>query len=136
MEQVVALLCVFGLGMCFALLGSISVKLMPRMEIDTGRFGTLITSFFVACMVASVVVGILIDAWGHKPFAIIGFLVVAGCIFLISRAKNYNMVLAACLLLGIGAMCLNDVGNTLIPLVLFGGNNAPAALNLGNVFLI
>ena len=39
MVQAVALLCVFGLGVCFSLLGSISVKLMPRVQIDAGRFG-------------------------------------------------------------------------------------------------
>ncbi len=134
MEKVVTLLCVFGLGMCFSLLGSISVKLMPRLKIDTAKFGTLISSFMITCLVASVVVGVLIDIWGHKPFAIIGFLVTAFCIFIIARATSYGAVLAACLLLGIGAMCLNNVGNTLMPHVLFGGQNAPAALNLGNVF--
>jgi fucose permease len=134
MEQIVTLLCVFGLGMCFSLLGSISVKLMPRLKIDTARFGTLISSFMITCLVASVVIGVLIDIWGHKPFAIIGFIVTAFCIFIIARATSYSAVLAACLLLGVGAMCLNNVGNTLMPHVLFGGQNAPAALNLGNVF--
>ena len=43
MEKVVALMCVFGLGMCFSILGSISVKLMPRLKIDQGKFGTLIS---------------------------------------------------------------------------------------------
>lgn len=134
MEKIVALLCVFGLGMCFSLLGSISVKLMPRLKIDTGRFGTLISSLMITCVVASVVVGVLIDAWGHKPFAIIGFIITAFCIFVIARAKTYGPVLAACLLLGVGAMCLNNVGNTLLPHVLFGGKKVSAALNLGNVF--
>ena len=106
MEKIVALLCVFGLGMCFSLLGSISVKLMPRLKIDTGRFGTLISSLMITCVVASVVVGVLIDAWGHKPFAIIGFIVTAFCIFVIARAKTYGPVLAAFRLLGVGAMCL------------------------------
>ncbi|KPJ66913.1 MAG: hypothetical protein AMJ43_06600 [Coxiella sp. DG_40] len=134
MEKIVALLCVFGLGMCFSLLGSISVKLMPRLKIDTGKFGTLISSFMFTCVVASVIVGILIDSWGHKPFAIIGFLLSALCIYMIARATTYASVLTACFLLGIGAMCLNDVGNTLIPVVLFDGKNASAALNLGNTF--
>ena len=134
MEKVVALLCVFSLGMCFALLGSISVKLMPRLKIDTARFGTLISSFMITCVVASVVIGALIDLWGHKPFAIIGFILVASCVLVIARTQTYGTVLASCLLLGVGAMCLNDVGNTLMPHVLFGGENAPAALNLGNVF--
>lgn len=134
MEKIVALSCVFGLGMCFSLLGSISVKLMPKLKIDTGKFGTLISSFMFTCVVASVVVGILIDSWGHKPFAIIGFLLSALCIYMIARATTYGSVLMACLLLGIGAMCLNDVGNTLIPVVLFDGKNVSAALNLGNTF--
>jgi fucose permease len=120
--------------MCFSLLGSISVKLMPKLKIDTGKFGTLISSFMLTCVVASVVVGILIDSWGHKPFAIIGFLLSALCIYMIARATTYGSVLTACLLLGIGAMCLNDVGNTLIPVVLFDGKNVSAALNLGNTF--
>ena len=134
MEKVVALLCVFSLGTCFAMLGSLSVKLMPRLKIDTARFGTLISSFMITCVVAAVVIGALIDIWGHKPFAIIGFIVTAFCILTIARAKTYGTVLASCLLFGVGAMCLNNVGNTLMPHVLYGGENAPAALNLGNTF--
>ena len=131
---VVALMCVFWLGMCFSLLGSISVKLMPRLKIDTGKFGTLISSLMITCVVASLVVGVLIDKFGHKPFAIIGFIVTAFCILVMARAKTYGPVLGACLLLGVGAMCLNNVGNTLLPHVLFKGKDIPAALNLGNVF--
>ena len=134
MEKIVALLCVFGLGMCFSLLGSISVKLMPRLKIDTAKFGTLISSLMISCVVASIVVGVLIDSMGHKPFAILGFILTAFCILMIARAKTYLPVLLACILLGIGAMCLNSVGNTLMPHVLFDGKNIPAALNLGNVF--
>ena len=132
----VALLCVFGLGMCFSLLGSISVKLMPRLKIDTGRFGTLISGMMIACLVASLAIGVLIDAWGHKPFAIIGFIMAGLCILIIARARTFGAVLAACVVLGVGAMCLNNVGNTLIPRVLFGGRKemAAAAMNLGNVF--
>ena len=127
-------MCVFGLGMCFSLLGSISVKLMPRLKIDTAKFGTLISSLMISCVIASIVVGVLIDSIGHKPFAILGFVLTAFCILIIARAKTYQPVLFACILLGIGAMCLNSVGNTLMPHVLFGGKNIPAALNLGNVF--
>ena len=35
-------------------------------------------------------------------------------------APSVNMAIFGCILLGIGAMCLNTVGNTLIPVVLFG----------------
>ena len=60
MEKAVALLSVFGLGMCFTLLGSISVKLMPRLNIDKGKFGSLISAFMFSCLVASLIVGVVI----------------------------------------------------------------------------
>ncbi|MHC5093152.1 MAG: hypothetical protein ACYSO2_04540 [Planctomycetota bacterium] len=47
----VAMLCAFGLGVCFSLLGSISVKLIPRIQIDAGKFGTLISTFMFSCLI-------------------------------------------------------------------------------------
>ena len=134
MEKGVALLCVFGLGMCFSLLGSISVKLMPRLKIDQGQFGSLISAFMFSCLIASLILGVVIDSVGYKPVAIFGFVITALCIFLLARGNTYQMVLMPCLLLGFGAMALNTAGNTLIPVVLFGGQNPAAASNLGNVF--
>lgn len=134
MEKIVALLCVFGLGMCFSLLGSISIKLMPRLKIDQGRFGTLISAFMLMCLFASLVMGVVVDKLGYKPVAIFGFVVTAVCILILARGKTFSAVLLPCLLLGFGAMALNTAGNTLIPVVLFGGENPAAASNLGNVF--
>ena len=134
MEKIVALLCVFGLGMCFSLLGSISVKLMPRLQIDKGKFGSLISAFMLSCLVASLIIGVVIDSVGYKPVAIFGFVATALCIFLLAYGKSFGMALVPCLLLGFGAMALNTAGNTLIPVVLYGGTNPAAASNLGNVF--
>ena len=134
MEKMVALLSVFGLGMCFSLLGSISVKLMPRLKIDQAKFGTLISSFMFACLVASLIVGVTIDKLGYKPVAIFGFVATAICIFALARAGTYQVALVPCILLGFGAMALNTAGNTLLPVVLYNGENPAAASNLGNVF--
>jgi fucose permease len=134
MEKVVALLCVFGLGMCFSLLGSISVKLMPRLKIDQGKFGSLISAFMFTCLIASLITGVVVDKIGYKPVAIFGFIATAVCIFILARGQTYGSALLPCLLLGFGAMALNTAGNTLIPVVLFAGKNPAAASNLGNVF--
>ena len=134
MEKAVALLCVFGLGMCFSLLGSISVKLMPRLGIDQGKFGSLISVFMTACLVASLLMGVVTDQLGFKPVAIFGCVVASASVLLLARGKTYRAVQASCLLLGFGAMALNTAGNTLIPIVLFEGKNKAAASNLGNVF--
>jgi fucose permease len=133
MVKIVALFCSFGLGVCFSLLGAISVKLMPRLKIDQARFGTLVTGFMSACLVASLLMGVVIDRLGHKPVAVFGFALTAVCILLLARSKSYATVLASCLLLGFGAMALNTAANTLLPKVLFDGKDAAAALNLGNV---
>ena len=133
MIQIVAMLCVFGLGTCFALLGSISVKLMPRLGIDQGRFGALVSAFMMACLVASLLVGVVIDMVGYKPVAVAGFVLSGLCTLWIARGRTYGMLLVPCLLLGFGAIALNTAGNTLLPAVLFGGKNQAAALNLGNV---
>jgi len=134
MEKLVALLCVFGLGMCFSLLGSISVKLMPRLKIDQGKFGSLISAFMLTCLIASLIIGVTVDQIGYKPVAIFGFLIAAVCIFVLANAKTYEVAFGACLALGFGAMALNTAGNTLIPVVLFDGKDPAAASNMGNVF--
>ena len=133
MVKIVALLCSFGLGVCFSLLGAISVKLMPRLKIDQARFGTLVTGFIGACLVASLLMGVATDRLGHKPVAVFGFAAAAVCIVLLARSKSYATVMASCLLLGFGAMALNTAANTLLPKVLFHGTNPGAALNRGNV---
>jgi fucose permease len=134
MEKLVALLCVFGLGMCFSLLGSISVKLMPRLKIDQGKFGSLISAFMFTCLIASLIVGVVIDKVGYKSVAVFGFVATAVCIFTLARSKTYGSVILSCLLLGFGAMALNTAGNVMGPQVLFEGQNPAAASNLINVF--
>lgn len=133
MDKVVALLCVFGLGMSLTLLGSISIKLMPRLKIDRAKFGSLISVFMLSCLIAVLIVGVTVDKIGHKPIAMAGFLITGLCILVLAYGKTYQAALSACLLLGFGAMALNTVGNTLIPHVLFNGQNQVAAMNLGNV---
>lgn len=134
MVQIVALMCVFGLGMCFALLGSISVKLMPRLKIDEGKFGTLISTFMFSCLIASLLIGVVSDTIGFKWVAVIGFVMTAICIFILASGKSYGMVMLPCILLGIGAMAMNTAGNVMGPQVLFGGEDLAAASNMINVF--
>jgi len=134
LAAVVALLCVFGLGMSFALLGAIGLDLGRHLGINDAQFGTLVSTFMFSCMVMSLITGLLCDKWGYKPIAILGFVVTALCIFLLARANSYPLAIFSCVLLGIGAMCCNTAGNTLIPVVLFEGKNPAAASNFGNVF--
>lgn len=134
MEMAVAPLCVMGLGLCFSLWGAISVKLMPRLGIDRGQFGTIISLFMGSCLLLSLVMGVVLDSIGYMPVAVFGFSMAAACLVILAYARSYKLVLVACSLLGAGAMALNTTGNTLATLVFFGGKNPAAASNLSNVF--
>ena len=62
-----------------------------------------------------------------------GFAAGAVCVVLLAAAPSYGTAMLAFLALGFAAMCVNTVGNTLGPMVLFPGNPAKAN-NLMNVF--
>jgi fucose permease len=125
---------VFSLAICFIILGAISVELMASLKINEGQFGNLVMGLFLTSCIVQLIIGPLVDKLGYKPVAILGFVVTSGSMFLLAFAASFPLALLACILLGIGAMSLNTVGNTLIPVVLFGGKDPARASNLGNAF--
>jgi fucose permease len=134
MTAVVALMAVFTLAVCFIILGAISVELMDSLGIDEGQFGTLAMGLFLTSCIVQLIIGPLVDKLGYKPIAILGFVVTSASVFLLAFASNFGLALISCILLGIGAMSLNTVGNTLIPIVLFEGKDPARASNFGNAF--
>jgi len=134
MTAVVALMAVFTLAVCFIILGAISVELMDSLGIDEGQFGTLAMGLFLTSCIVQLIIGPLVDKLGYKPIAILGFVVTSASVFLLAFASNFGLALISCILLGIGAMSLNTVGNTLIPIVLFKGKDPARASNFGNAF--
>ena len=136
--QIVGLSGAFGLGMCFAILGSIAVKMMPRMSIDQAKFGTMISAFMFACLIAQLVVGVMMDSLGYQLVAIVGFAAAAVAILMLANAKSFGAGVIACILLGVGAMACNTTGNVLgtqvVQTMFHGEGAAAAANNLVNVF--
>lgn len=130
--SVVALLSVFGLGIAFVIVGAISVEYGKALQIE--NIGNLTFALFLTSCVVQLVIGPLVDRFGYRPVAIAGFLVAAVSMILLAVAASYATALVACILLGVGAMCMNTVGNTLIPVVLYGGKDPARASNFGNAF--
>jgi fucose permease len=135
LTPVVAIMAVFTLAVCFIIIGSISEELKNEIGIDNADIGTLVFLFSLTCMVVQLLVGPMVDKFGHKPLSIIGFLVASTSIFLLAFAASFAMTVVAAILLGIGAICCNTVGNTLLPVVLFGGKEPARASNFGNGFV-
>ncbi len=134
MTAVVALMSVFSIAICFIIIGSISVELKAALQIGDGQIGSLVMALFLTACIVQLIIGPLVDKFGYKPVAVVGFVVTSGSMFLLAFAPSYELVRLACVFLGVGAMCLNTVGNTLIPVVLFEGKDPARASNLGNAF--
>ena len=131
---IVALMSVFTLAICFIILGAISVELMDSLNIDAGKFGTLVLGLFLTSCVVQLFIGPIVDKIGYKPVAILGFVVTSLSMLLLAVANSFSLALFACILMGVGAMAVNTVGNTLIPVVLFDGKDPARASNFGNAF--
>jgi len=132
--SVVALMAVFGLAICFVIVGAISEEYKAALGLTNADLGNLTLALFLTSSIVQLIIGPLVDKLGYKPVAIVGFLVAAVSMVLLKTAPNAEIAVVACILLGVGAMCLNTVGNTLIPVVLFNGQDPARASNFGNAF--
>jgi MFS transporter, FHS family, glucose/mannose:H+ symporter len=132
--SLVALMAVFGLGISFIIIGAISEELKTALGVTNAEIGNLVLALFLTSVIVQLIVGPLVDKFGYRPVAIVGFLVASLSMFLIGLATSLATAFFACVLLGAGAMCLNTVGNTLIPVVLFDGKDPARASNFGNAF--
>ena len=135
MCAIVAIMAVFTLAVCFVMIGAASVELKAKLGLTDGQIGMMVLIFSLTCIVAQLTAGPLVDRVGHKPLAITGFVVAAASIFLLGYVKSYSPAVLAAMLLGIGSICCNTVGNTLLPVVLFGGKEPARASNFGNAFV-
>ncbi len=130
----VALMAVFTVAVCFIVLGSVSSDIMKALNLDAAQFGSLVMALFLTCCIVQLFIGPAVDRFGYKPLAVLGFVVTSASIFMLAFASSFTAAFAACVLLGVGAMALNTVGNTLIPVVLFEGKDPARASNFGNAF--
>ncbi len=134
MIQAVALLAAFAVGIIFAAVGALKLKLAKVLNIDNAKVGGLISALMFTMMCLVLFIGPMVDAYGHKFFAVAGSIIVFLGFFMLISAKSYRTAVFACIIMGIGATCLTTIGNVLMTVVLFGGENEPAALSLGNSF--
>jgi fucose permease len=134
MTALVALMAVFTLAICFIILGSISTELMSALGINESQFGSLFMGLYLTSCIVQLFIGPLVDKLGYKPVAILGFIVTSLSMLILAFASSFYVALTASVLLGIGAISLNTVGNTLIPVVLYEGKDPARASNFGNGF--
>jgi FHS family glucose/mannose:H+ symporter-like MFS transporter len=134
MIQALTLLGAFGVGIVLSLLGAVKLALAENLNISDAQVGGLISALMFSCVIGALLAGPLVDALGQKRVIVFGFALCGGCILLIANTRSYPVLVTACLLLGVGGLCVSTVSSTLAPVTLFGGKNPSAAQNLNNVF--
>jgi MFS family permease len=77
----VALMAVFSLAICFIIIGAISEELKKALGITNDEIGSLVLALFLTSMIVQLIIGPMVDKFGHKPLAILGFLVASGSMF-------------------------------------------------------
>jgi fucose permease len=124
----------FVFGIVMALLGAVLPLLAGRLEFATQDIGTLFVAMNGAMLAASLVLGVAMDRFGMKLPLVLGPLLVAAALVIMSRATVFASLVPAAVLLGIGGGALNGASNTLVADLHDDPRHKSAALNRLGVF--
>lgn len=131
MALIAGIFSVFSFGMIMVFLGSIKLKLAPRIGVDDAQFGKIVAAFQWTMVLMAIVGGVALDNFGHRLVIVAGMILAAAAVFMVGQVRSVGAVTGACIILGIGAQCVNLGGNTLIPNLF---EDPSAGSNLGNTF--
>ena len=124
----------FVFGIVMALVGAVVPSLSEQLSLTLGGVGTLFLAMNFAMLVASLVLGLVMDRFGLKPPLAIGAWLVAVGLVLIGSAERYTQLIPAVLALGFGGGAINGAANTLVADLHDDARRKAAALNLLGVF--
>ncbi len=124
----------FGFGVVMALLGAILPVIAGRMTIDLAHAGDLFLLMNFAMLASTLVVGPVLDRFGHRWPLLGGSILVALALWLVVQARAFASMQAAIIVLGIGGGALNQSTNTLISDIHGDWKQKTVALNLLGVF--
>ena len=116
--------CMFVFGVVLLLMGS----LLPSLEVDYVQAGRLGSFPLAGILVATVLVGPVLDTVGAKPVLATGLAMVAGAVGLMPSLHTFPALAVAALVYGFGGGVLNTATNALVADLSPSGRGA--ALNL------
>ncbi|MES2221149.1 MAG: MFS transporter, partial [Acidobacteriota bacterium] len=116
--------CMFVFGIVLLLMGS----LLPTLKFDTARSGSLGSFPLIGILLATAVVGPVLDKLGAKAALAVALALIASALATIPSLGTYAALAVAALIYGLGAGVLNAATNTLVSGLSASGRGA--ALNL------
>lgn len=124
----------FVFGIVMALVGAVVPSLTERLPLTLADVGTLFLAMNFSMLVASLVLGLVVDRVGLKLPLALGAALVAVALVLIATAGALAPLVAAVACLGFGGGALNGGANTLVADLHRDPRRKAAALNLLGVF--
>ena len=119
-------LAIFVYGMIAAMLGTILPGLSGRFHLSPKQNGSIAFAQALGLMIASFLVGPLIDNEGKKLGLVLGLVLIAVALLLLPRSGGFGSIATLLFVLGLGGGVLVTTANALI--------NGPSESNLLNLF--
>jgi fucose permease len=116
--------CMFVFGVVLLLMGS----LLPTLKLSGARAGSLGSFPLIGILLATVVIGPILDKLGAKIALAVALVLIAAALAVIPSLASYSALAAAALVYGLGAGVVNAATNTLVSTLNESGRGA--ALNL------
>jgi len=126
MVFVAGALAIFVYGMIAAMLGTILPGLSGRFHLTPKQNGTIAFTQALGLMIASLLVGPLLDNEGKKIGLVLGLILVALALLSLPKSGGFGSVVALLFVLGLGGGVVVTAANALI--------NGPSESNLLNLF--
>src|SRR5262249_15200338 len=117
----------FVFGMVLALVGSLKLALAKRLGIGETRVGGLLSALHLAFIPMMLLSVLLIDRFDLRVVLVLGCLLTAAAFYWLTVQNTYRAALAAMLLAGVGAACINAACVVLMPRAFFPGDDHKTA---------
>jgi MFS transporter, FHS family, glucose/mannose:H+ symporter len=123
----------FVFGIVLALIGSLKLTLMRKLELRETHVGALLSILNLSLLPMMLIAGILLDDFGTRIVMIIGSLGTALGLYFAGLSKSLTQIAASILVVGAGSAFLS-VGSVVLMELAFYPDRVSASQNLGNVF--
>ena len=123
----------FVFGIVLALIGSLKLTLMRKLELRETHVGALLSVLNLSLLPMMLIAGILLDDFGARIVMLIGSLGTATGLYFAGLSKSLSQTAASILVVGAGSAFLS-VGSVVLMDSAFYPDKITASQNLGNVF--
>ena len=127
-----AILAIFVYGMIASVAGTIVPDVSKRLSLTPEQVGNVFLAQAIGLILASLLVGPLIDNQGKRTGLLLGFILIVVGLFAVPNSTGYYMIMPFMLILGLGGGIIVTAANALVSDI--SEDRRASTLNLLNLF--